>query len=310
MTHQHILKAFNFETHDTLHSIYPYSPVYKIKKESQSYVIKQTRSSIEESNHVALFLERLNQLGIQIVTPVKLDVNNPLEIDEEVWTVYPFINGQKYTGTDQQIVEAGKLLGSIHALSSNNNKETLAVYEEYEFEEKDIQDDFSIIETHLKSEEKKQINSIKNSIPRLIKQQEILKTLNLPKVATPYDFKADNLIYQTDNTPYLIDPDNAIFIPRIFDLALTLLLFHNVLESAPKTTWTPDKWELFLKGYKQYVTLTKEEINYFPIAVEHLFIDEVVWLMADFEEGWRNNRQRNFFLSIFTLLEHLNNYSL
>lgn len=310
MTHQHLLKAFNFETHDTLHSIYPYSPVYKIKKESQSYVIKQTRSSIEESKHVAYFLERLNQLGIQIVTPVKLDVNNPLEIDEEVWTVYPFIDGQKYTGTDQQIVEAGKLLGSIHALSSSNNKESLSVYEEYEFEEKDIQDDFSIIETHLKSEEKKQTNLIKNSIPRLIKQQEILKTLNLPKVATPYDFKADNLIYQTDNTPYLIDPDNAIFIPRIFDLALTLLLFHNVLESAPKTTWTPDKWELFLEGYKQYVTLTKEEINYFPMAVEHLFIDEVVWLMADFEEGWRNNRQRNFFLSIFTLLEHLNNYSL
>lgn len=43
-------------------------------------------------------------------------------------------------------------------------------------------------------------------------------------MAAPHDYKASNLVVVLE--PYFIDPDNATWSPRIFDLALALLLFH------------------------------------------------------------------------------------
>ena len=67
-----------------------------------------------------------------------------------------------------------------------------------------------------------------------------IKNIGLPYVVTPHDYKANNLI-STPN-PYLIDPDNAKWLPRIFDLTLVLHLFHNELSSAPDVIFTPKQW--------------------------------------------------------------------
>jgi spectinomycin phosphotransferase len=44
--------------------------------------------------------------------------------------------------------------------------------------------------------------------------------------------------------------------------------------------------------------------------VEHLFLDEVLWLMADFADGWRDPRQTALFVSLFKLLDNLSDYGL
>jgi spectinomycin phosphotransferase len=127
-------------------------------------------------------------------------------------------------------------------------------------------------------------------------------------VMTPHDYKANNLIYTPD--PYLIDPDNAVCIPRIFDLALALLLFHNEMETAPDQVFTPKQWELFLKGYKEYVSLSALELRYWERAIEHVFLDEVMWLMAEVEEDWERDSQRKLFASLLALLEDKSAYRL
>lgn len=72
-------------------------------------------------------------------------------------------------------------------------------------------------------------------------RQTALSARDLPCVETPYDFKADNLIYVAQDRPVLIDPEHALSLPRVFDLALVLLLFHNALDSAPDRVLLSDR---------------------------------------------------------------------
>jgi len=197
---------------------------------------------------LANFVGRLHKLAVPNVAPVPMSIDNPQQVDETVWVVYPFIKGKSYTGKDDEIYEAGKLLGRIHSLSSENNEEGLSIYDEFDLEEQEIKEDLEKIIGHTK---KKGISLDKGQLSeqmlKIIEQQETLKALKLPSVATPYDYKADNLIYNDYAKPYLIDPDNAVFLPRIYDLALALLLFHNALATAPDRIFDIKQWTLFKK---------------------------------------------------------------
>jgi len=311
MSMEKVLKTFLFDVTEEPKSIYPFSPVYKVEQGGKSYIVKNTVSPIEEAMKVANFVGRLHKLGVPIVAPVPMSVDNPQQVDETVWVVYPFIKGKSYTGKDEEIYEAGKLLGRIHSLSSKNNEEGLDIYDEFDLEEEEIIED---LEKIIGYAEKRGISldegHLSEQMLRIIEQQEALKALELPSVATPYDYKADNLIYNDYAKPYLIDPDNAVFLPRIYDLALALLLFHNVLDTAPDRIFDIKQWSLFKKGYFQFVEITDIERTHWQDVVKHVFLDEVIWLMADFEEGWDDQRQVNFFNSLLSLVNDMEFYDL
>ena len=59
--------------------------------------------------------------------------------------LHPFIKGSKYSVSTHEIIEAGRLLGKIHSVSSINNQEKLSEYNEYELEDSDIINDINII---------------------------------------------------------------------------------------------------------------------------------------------------------------------
>lgn len=307
--HEQIFNAFEFTQENSIERIYPYAPVYKIQTQSAQYVIKQTRSDLRESQHIASFLKQLANHNLPIVSPATLASTNPKLVGDDVWVVYPFIEGEKYTGKPEQILAAGQLLGKIHAHSSSDNHEKLGEYDAFDFESNEIESDFSTIKEQLLATQSMIDTPYFDSLlKQTLLTQTDLKGIPLPKTATPYDYKADNLVYLNSTTPYLIDPDNALFLPRIFDLALALLLFHNVLDTAPNHVWTPSEWQLFLEGYTQSVTLTSLEKSTWVKAVQHIFMDEVLWLLSDFDEGWQNEHQRALYTSIFNTMQQLNNY--
>ncbi|WP_204249562.1 hypothetical protein, partial [Vagococcus silagei] len=154
-------------------------------------------------------------------------------------------------------------------------------YDAFDFESNEIESDFSTVKERLLATQSMIDTPYFGSLlKQTLLAQTDLKALSLPKIATPYDYKADNLVYLNSTTPYLIDPDNALFLPRIFDVALALLLFHNVLDTAPNHVWTPHEWQLFLEGYTQSVTLIPQEKSTWIKAVQHIFMDEVLWLLS------------------------------
>lgn len=303
-----IVKSFGFEVEEEPVSIYPFSPVYRMKRPEGDFIVKKTQHPIEKANRLMRYTRILNEQGVDVVTPAKIQSENPRTIDKETYVVYPFVQGVPYTGQDGEIVEAGRLLGRIHALSPADNEYALDIYNVFDFTEVEVKESFQHIEQNAASHGITMNPILEVRLLQAVRQQEELKQAGLLFVATPHDFKANNLVYTPQ--PYLIDPDNAGWVPRIFDLALVLLLFHNELASAPDRTFTKKQWHLFLTGYGESVNLSHEEKTNWPKALDHVFLDEVMWLMADVEEDWRNPAQRALFNSLIQLVLNFEEYSL
>ena len=304
-----VLKKFGFRAQEEPESIYPFSPVYRVTSEIGDLIVKKTQRPIERAQRVMRYTNNLKENGIDVVTPVNLNEENPQSIGGEVYVVYPFINGAQYSGKDEEIIAAGRLLGEIHSLSPKENTFGLEEYSVFDFNKDEVTESVQNIE-----ENATQYNfrldgiQLKGKLLEIVTQQEELKNSGLPYAITPHDFKANNLIYTPE--PHLIDPDNASWIPRIFDLALALLLFHNELSTAPDTPFTSSQWKLFLDGYKKSIKLTEIEHIYWQKAVEHVFLDEVMWLMADVKEDWANPSQRGLFEGLIKILIDTSSYSL
>ncbi|MFS0877383.1 phosphotransferase [Solibacillus isronensis] len=300
-----ILNIFGFDVEEEPVSIYPYSPVYRVKYGDQDVVIKRTQSRAES---VMSYTNMLKDKGINVVTPVKLQVDNPQKYEDTNYVVYPFIEGQKYSGKDNEIYEAGKMLGQIHSYSPVSNEYNLLEYDVYDFNEEEVEESMEAIIQHAEKAGISIDPGLKTKLLGSVANQQEFYDAELPHVATPHDFKANNLVLIPE--PYLIDPDNAGWIPRIFDLALALLLFHNEHEEAPDQVFTIDEWEIFILGYKEYIVLTDQEKVFWEKAKQHVFLDEVMWLMAEYEEDWQKTSQQKLFMSLTHFMRDSANYRL
>ncbi|MEC5425716.1 phosphotransferase [Virgibacillus sp. C22-A2] len=304
-----VLSRFGFHTDEEPVSIYPFSPVYRVARKSEDLIIKKTQGPIERAQRLMRYTSNLKENGINVVTPVQLNKENPQTMGDDTYVVYPFIKGTVYTGEANEIYLAGKLLGKIHSLSPKENVYQLEEYDVYDFSLDEVVESMKNIGKNAADNnfyiERMQL---KQKLIHIISQQKDLKESGLPNVMTPHDYKANNLIYMPE--PYLVDPDNALWIPRIFDLALALLLFHNELDEAPDTIFTPKQWQTFLSGYKEFVELTEIEHAYWKKAIEHIFLDEVMWLMDEYEEDWAKPAQRELFHSLIGLLLDTSYYRL
>ncbi|MYL42944.1 phosphotransferase [Virgibacillus salexigens] len=309
MNSSKIMKHFGIKTDEAPISIYPFSPVYKVQHTTGNIIIKRTQQPLEKAKRLMKYLLHLRKNKIDIVTPVVLDRENPIEMEDACYVAYPFIEGEGYIASEKSIKEAGRLLGSIHRLSESTNTYQLPEYNVYDFTIEEVEESMAAIRRYaMPYKEDVQVPKLRKRLLKVVGQQDEINHAKLPHVATPHDYKANNLVYTPE--PFLIDPDNATWIPRIFDLALVLLLFHNELETAPDRTFTPDEWYIFMDGYTEYVRLTMEEKHFWKKAVEHVFLDEVMWLMAEVPEDWKSPSQRNLFQSIVHLLFHIENYHL
>lgn len=298
-----ILRQFGFTINKEQESIYPFSPVYKIG----DYIVKTTQFPIESAGNLVKYTTYLDEKGIPVVTPVKLNSSNPKQIDDDCFICYPFINGTDYQGTNDEIKQAGELLGRIHSFASKDNVFNLEKYDVFDFYYHEVDDHIKKIECFVNAYQvDMDTKGLKNLFYRAVENQEGLKNFRLMWIETPHDYKANNLKF--NDKPTLVDPDNAAWIPRTFDLALSLLLFHNELSSAPDRVFTPTEWQLFLDGYLAHQTLTENEIKHWNKTVLHVFLDEVMWLLAEEAEDWNRKEQRDFFVSVTNVISNLEKY--
>ena len=305
MSGLNVLKKFGFYTKEEPVSIYPFSPVYRVN----DVIIKKTQHPMERARRLMTFTTYLKENGVLIVTPAPVTLENPQTIGDDTYVAYTFIEGATYSGKDTEIIAAGELLGNIHALSPIGNTFELKEYDVFDFNTDEVTESVEKIAKNAASH-LIEIDDIqlKEKLLQIVARQDELQSSGMTSIATPHDFKGNNLIYTPE--PYLIDPDNAAWVPRIFDLALALLLFHNELPTAPDVPFTPAQWQLFLQGYTKSVTFTDVEYAYWQQAVEHVFLDEVMWLMADVEEDWENPAQRSLFVGLLKILLEPSSYGL
>ena len=305
MNGKEILNRFGFEVKEEPISIYPFSPVYRVKNGDKDVVVKRTQ---RKAKSVMSYINMLKDNGVNVVTPVKLKVDNPQKYEDTNFVVYPFIEGVKYSGKEKEIYETGKMLGQIHSFSPVSNEYDLLEYDVYDFNQQEVEESMERISQHAHNAGVEIDKKLKTKLLESVEGQQELYHAGLPHVATPHDFKANNLVLIPE--PFLIDPDNATWIPRIFDLALALFLFHNEHEEAPAEVFTINEWECFLSGYKEYIVLSDYEKQYWEKAKQHVFLDEVMWLMAEYEEDWQNSSQQKLFNSLISVVIDRSGYKL
>lgn len=116
----------------------------------------------------------------------------------------------------------------------------------------------------------------------------------LPLAACAWDFKASNLVYTVDRGPVLVDPDHGACIPRLYDLACCALLFHCDCATAPGQLFSESQWTGFLAGYNTSVTFSMVEHRHWFDVLTAAWMDQALWLLANWPEGWENSRDRDF----------------
>lgn len=296
MGYKAIMEDFGFQVQE-INQIYAYAPVFKQELNGDSCVLKRTRSPLPMAEELVRWTTTLSQQGISVVTPLESISHNPRQIGSDVWVVYPFYHGYAYKGSLKQIAQAGQQLGQIHALEYSNCQ--LPSYDWEAIEDDELQQNLKVIQQYTNVD----------LAPRLdlhdyINLLKYFSEVSLPTVISVWDYKANNLIFDCEKVT-LIDPDSAGQLPRIFDLAIALLLFHNDCEEHtqwPCRVFNRDEWQVFFQAYSQYITLTELEKNLWLQAIQLIFIDEALWLLGNDQEGWQNNpKQKSYLLSLVNI---------
>jgi len=270
-------------------SITPYADVFTSMIDNQKVVIKRTKDDPEEIAGLVAWGNKLEENHIKVVHPVAYEGQLYKTIEGENWVIYPFIEGRNYDGSPEDLYQAGKLLGKIHALSSEesvlqggfNWDDYVGLNEDDFFNEvsDELRDISEIHDTIIRTKAYKKLH---HQIMTMIEQKfQSIRSKELPMVDGTWDFKANSLAFVNDDI-ILMDMDHGGRIPRILDLALALILFHNEMEGIPPNVFTLNQWEQFKKGYFEHVTLTDMEKQVWQDFVLFAYIDEALLVLSDF----------------------------
>ena len=291
-----VFKYFNLD--ENSQSIYRYAPVYTHVIENKKVIIKKTKEQSDRIPQLHSWQNMLSDKGINTVLPIEFKGKLFHPIDDENWVVYPFIDGEVYEASSEQIYMAGDLLGKVHSCSDSVFAHGLD-WEDYdqEFFQEVLADFDMITESYPQGVNSVTGKALFDAINSQVKNQfACLVERNLPFVDCTWDYKASNLIFR-DGDLVLIDTDNAGSVPRIFDLALALLLFHTDAAKAPARPFDKAEWACFLEGYLQHVQLTELEKSCWQNMLLFVFADEVLWAINDMEND-EPERQKRFIASL------------
>ena len=270
-------------------------------RKSQDWVLK--RSGIVHSDAPAIdrWLHHLQARGVATVAatpgPDHSLAPNPRPMpDGHHWVLYPFIEGRPYDASPADIEAAGFLLGHIHVAGAFNDW-GLRAYHRPPHRDPAWTDRQAAAACAAMQAQGIDTTPLQNRLAQ--NRLETTPPGGLPMAGGSVDYKAANLVFAPH--PVLIDPDHAAFLPRIYDLAIAALLFHNDHPQAPARPWTPPEWHRFLAGYTRIIRLDPPEHTAWPGMLRLAWLDQALWLLANHPTGWTTPRNRAFLTALATL---------
>jgi len=292
-----LLSAFPFENPSPPVSLYKHAPVFHVSDQRGHWVIKRTGGVHSSGSAIAAWLFALRASGVSAVAPVPHFSPNPrLLSDGREWVVYPFIPGEAYRGSKTEILRAGRLLGHIHATNPPEVSALTTFIEPIVRASPWIEHHLRLVLTNMKSACLNPAITIAAAATRAANAAQIP---DLPLAGCSFDFKASNLVF--GQSPTLIDPDHAARIPRAFDLAIALLLFHCDMPTAPGRLWTPMEWQTFLEGYREHITFTPHEMSMWDAILDLAWLDQGLWLLGNWSEGWADPKEQTYLFDLATI---------
>jgi Ser/Thr protein kinase RdoA (MazF antagonist) len=279
-------------------SCYAFAPVFRTRVGGVPVALKRTRN-LTAAAAIMRWVRRLSAAGVPVVTPVATGVANPALIGDRVWVAYPWVEGRPYDGSAGDIAAAGDLLGRMH-VGSLQPEPDLPLFEWPDYDNEEVEDDIAGLRRVLASHAPEiagpvldRVAAWHRTFPQTTLQK--IRDAGLPCVTASTDFKANNLVY-TGQGPVLVDPDNADYVPRLIDLAMAALLFHNELASAPPRLFTSSEWDTFARAYTAHVTLTPHERDLWPTALQYLITEWGTWTLVNADQcgDWSDPHKHAF----------------
>ncbi|WP_293694106.1 phosphotransferase [uncultured Agrococcus sp.] len=300
-TSEELAKAFGLDFVDS-ESLTPWATVLRGRSsEGQQIVVKRTADSRERALAMAAWTTAVERDGVPIVAPVPLPQENPQQVGDDWWVVYPFIAGDPYRGGEGDARAAGDLLGRIHAVPLP--QDLTAAMRQYEFPDTawaDVETDLNtladILPEQLGEQAMRSVRALgqlwwDDSLPALREEDA---NAPLPRAVLSSDFRATNIVHSPHGV-VLIDPDNGGYEPRLFELAMAIVLFHREAPDAPARMFSDEEWLAFYSGYEQHITLTDRERRLWPAALRHMLWEEGTWVLEDTDaDGWADAREHGY----------------
>lgn len=277
-------------------SLSPWSTVHRARAvprgrtEPVDVVVKRTAGTADAARAMADWTRALAAAGIPVVTPVELDAPNPRQVGEDWHVVYPFVAGRPYAAGDD-VAALGDLLGRLHATRLEPTvRDALRAYKWPETEPDDVAGDLETLAEKLPRVLGEEAGAEALDAVRALAERWWTTSLPalraaeaedaLPRAGVTSDYKAANAVFGEDG-PVLVDPDNGGWEPRLFDLAMAVVLMHHESPSAPGRMMTEAEWADFHAAYARHVTLTERERALWPAALDHMAWEEGTWALED-----------------------------
>lgn len=281
-------------------SLTRWATVHRATADGAPVVVKRTAATGERAAAMAGWTRAVEAAGVAVVSPADLDEPNPQQVGKDWWVVYPWVEGTAYAGRTAQVAQAGEFLGRLHAIGVDSSG--LRPYAWPETERSDMEADLTTLEGVLGAQDASvgvaTLTELgtrwwEESLPALrAAHQELART------GVSSDYKANNLVF-TDGGPVLVDPDNGGSEPRLFDLAMAVVLFHAECDGAPGRLFSQDEWMTFATAYLAHVELTPAERELWPAALDHMLWEEGSWVIEDNDDAaWADPRQRGYLLDL------------
>ena len=205
--------------------------------------------------------------GYKIFTSNNIDMSDNPKTEKIIIDAEKSLKNKDLEHNNEKIEEKPLILNTL-ASSNLNLSEPLVLKKEFIVEEKDSEDSYlteSIIEkeNNLKELENNYIYKNKVLKSENVKQQEVIKDLNI----LLYDFKKQKRYTDLDNKIKLYQEDNTILRKKIFDLSrLESDLRLHVSELSSKKQIEANK----TKTFEEDAEVEKEEIKKLNIQIKNL----------------------------------------
>jgi hypothetical protein len=286
-----------------IQSIYEHAPVFQLELTrpgfpKQLLVLKRTRSPLGLAVAVQEWLNRLRQKNVSTVLAEKLEFSNPFPVGDDVWIFYPFISGEEYRNEPEFIDSAANLLGQMHKQGIQEETPLPGFDFPEETMKESFEEDLKKIAENMKSEDMvgddylRILNQKCEGFERLCAQLKDNYS-KFPLCVASWDYKAVNLVYRNSGSPVFVDPDSAGVLPRLFDFCLAILLFHN---DSGDHVLNIEEFEIFKEAYQRHVQFNELEKEFFPMVLEFMYLDEIVWLLGNDPEGWKESGAQSRYL--------------
>jgi hypothetical protein len=301
--HQGVFDALSLDP-SSFKSVPGFPSVFVGEDGGRKVVVKRTRTPLARGRALLAWMGELRSTGALVVEPVTHLAANPVAVGDDVWVAYQYVDGEPYSDSSDRRSNAGRLLGAIHALDPGEHLHA-AVYGWPIQDDASLDEDLTLLAALLEAQRLDM--RLLTQYERKLRELEVayvrpLKAADLSWALGPWDYKANNLVYiPGTERPVLIDPDSAGYLPRLLDLALAAILFHNDATQGPGRLFNQTEWSEFYSGYAEHIALSADERSLWPIALEFMRLEEGLWAVLNDDTGWASpGRQRDYLLDVLT----------